>query len=141
MLARKNARNIVVVTRWLVFKLPRDLNLHRVFKEFLLTLKAFLHGLAPPAIMVGPLLIRAYVKLLKDVGYNTKDIKEIEGAIQKLAALGIEHRELRHPERHVGLWRGHWVFIDFDHGRISRYSRDINKFRAWATRRVTSQRR
>jgi len=130
-IVKKNARNLVVVSRWFALKVPRDGNVRRIFKEFCLTWKAFLHGLAPPVIIIGPVLIRAPVKLLKDVAYDSKALDEIEGAIKKLAELGIEHRELRHPERHVGLWRGRWVFIDFDHGRLSRRSRDLNKFRAW----------
>ncbi len=131
MFAKKNARNIVVVTRWTVFKLPRDGNVGRVLREFALSWKAFLRGLSPPVLLVGPVLIRARVDLLKDLRPTKADLDAVEARIRELSRAGIEHRELRHPERHVGLWRGRWVFIDFDHARLSTKSRDLNKFRAW----------
>ncbi len=131
MFAKKNARNIVVVTRWIVFKLPRDGNVRRILREFALSWKAFLHGLSPPVLLVGPVLIRARVDLLKDLRPTKEDLDTIEARIRELSQAGIEHRELRHPERHVGRWRGRWVFIDFDHARLSPKSRDLNKFRAW----------
>ncbi len=131
MFARKNARNMVVVAGPLVFKLPRDGNVARVLREFALSWKAFLRGLSPPVLLVGPVLLRARVDLLKDVSPTQEDLDEIERLILRLSEAGIEHRELRHPERHVGLWRGSWVFIDFDHARLTTKSRDLNKFRAW----------
>ncbi len=133
-LAKKNARNIVVVAPFVTFKLPRDLKLPRIFKEFYLSWKAFLRGLSPPVLLIGPVLVRSTVKLLKDFHINEQDLQDIESSIKRLAEAGIEHRELRHPERHVGKWRGKWVFIDFDHGRLTSKSRDVNKFRAWAKR-------
>ena len=131
---KKNARNTTIVTPLLVIKFPRDGKLSRVFKEFYLTWKAFLRGLSPPAILLGPFLLRPTVKvLLKHLPPSTVlDLAPcIERAIQQLSNAGIEHRELRHPENHVGFWRKRVVFLDFDHGRLTSRSRDLNKFRAW----------
>jgi len=122
---------MVVVTRYVVFKYAYDWRMHRIFREFCLTWKAFLHGLAPPAILVGPVLIRPTIKLLKDIQVSDRDIAAIESRIEELEKIGVEHREFRHPERHIGRWRGRWVFIDFDRGRFTSRPRDKNKFRAW----------
>ena len=134
MIKRRNARNIVIILGPVVLKYPRDLRFGRLFKEFYLSWKAFLNGLGPPVVLFFPVLFRATVKpLLSDL--ERKEIlrvaPEIEKAIKKLSEARIEHRELRHPEKHIGFWRGKVVFIDFDHGRLSRRSRDLNKFRAW----------
>jgi len=82
-----------------------------------------------PALLFGPFLIRPRVVLLKEAGLQRT--KDIIAAIKKLGEAGIEHRELRHPESHIGFWMGRIVFIDFDRGRLSRRSRDLNKFLAW----------
>ncbi len=131
---KKNARNTTIVTPFIVIKYPRDGNLRRIFKEFALTWKAFLHGLSPPPLLVPPFLLRPTVKVL--LGDLPREeilslAPGIEEAIRKLSSTRIEHRELRHPEKHVGLWRGRVVFLDFDHARLSSRSRDLNKFRAW----------
>ncbi len=130
--ARKNERNFVVATPFITFKLPRDGNVIRIFKEFAIRWKAFLHGLAAPCILIGPVLVtRTVPKLLKDVEVSEEVVNRVIEAIKRLAAAGIEHRELRHPEKHVGFLNNRVVFLDFDHARLSRRSRDLNKFLAW----------
>ncbi len=134
LLIKKNARNVAIVTPLLVIKFPRDGKLSRIFKEFYLTWKAFLRGVSPPPILFGPFLLRPTVRvLLKHL--TPKEALSlapcVEKAIQTLSEARIEHRELRHPENHIGFWRGKVVFLDFDHGRITNRSRDLNKFRAW----------
>jgi len=131
---RRNARNAVIVLPFLVIKYPRDGRILRTFREFYLNWKAFLHGLAPFTLLLGPFLVQQRVPtLLKDLPPEEilRKSREIEEAIGRLAAAGIEHRELRHPESHVGFLGDRVVFIDFDHGRLSKRSRDLNKFRAW----------
>ncbi len=131
---KRNARNTVIVTPFIVIKYPHDGNLRRIFREFVLTWKASLHGLSPPPLLVPPFLLRPTVKVL--LGDLPREevlslAPRIEEAIKKLSSARIEHRELRHPEKHVGFWRGRVVFLDFDHARLSSRSRDLNKFRAW----------
>lgn len=132
MIIKKNARNVTIVVGPVVVKIPVDGNCGRIFKEFYLTWKAFLNGVSVPVVLIGPFLIRLKVKLLKEIGIEGKEKKTIE-AIKKLANARIEHRELRHPESHIGFWRGKVVFIDFDRGRLTHRSRDLNKFLAWLT--------
>ena len=129
-LIKKNARNITIVAGPLVIKFSRDGNIFRIFKEFYLTWKAFLNGLSVPVLLLGPFLIRPRVLLLKEAGLRDRE-DEIIRAIKKLSSARVEHRELRHPERHIGFWLGKVVFIDFDRGRLSTKSRDLNKFMAW----------
>jgi hypothetical protein len=117
-----------------VIKFPRDGNLRRIFREFALTWKAFLRGLSPPPILVGPFLLRPTVyTLLGDL--SPEEIVELTlkiiKAVEKLSRARVEHRELRHPEKHIGIWQGKIVFLDFDHARLTDRSRDLNKFRAW----------
>ncbi len=143
---KRNARNTVILTNHFVVKFPNDGNLRRLFKEFYLCWKAFLNGVGVPTVLFGPFLIQPRVKrLLKHLPEEEilERAEEIEEAIRKLAEARIEHRELRHPENHVGFWKGKVVFIDFDHGRLSGKSRDLNKFRAWveSLRRALSRAR
>ena len=133
---KRNARNAVIVVPPLVIKFPLDGNLSRIFREFALSWKAFLHGLSPPVLLLGPFLLRPSVDtFLKNLPPEKIQslVPTIEERIKELSSARIEHRELRHPERHIALYRGRIVFIDFDHGRLSSSSRDLNKFRAWAS--------
>ncbi len=130
MLIKRNARNVTFVGP-VVIKF--SWNVKRGFKEFLIGWRAFLHGLSVPHLWIPFFLIRPRVTLLHELPPECKLrlVPDIIRAVKQLSSIGIEHRELRHPERHIGIWRGKIVFIDFDRSRFSKRSRDVNKIREW----------
>jgi hypothetical protein len=55
---KRNPRNVVIVTPFVVFKYRHDWNLRKIFWEFVLTWKAFLHGVSDFPMLFGPVMVR-----------------------------------------------------------------------------------
>jgi len=101
-IAKRNPRNIVMVTHWIVFKYRRDWNLRKIFWEFALTWKAFLHGASEVPVLVGPVLLRKTAKgqILAKVPIEEVWDKALN-VVAELSRAGIEHKEIRHPQYHM----------------------------------------
>ena len=136
MIIKNNSRNIVIITPLLVFKYRHDWNLRKIFWEFVLTWKAFLHGLSDLPILVGPILIRktthgtilAKSELKSSLDYLVKAAAEISRA-------GIEHKELRHPQYHVIVQEKSVKILDFERGKLTRRPRNLSRVTVWLLER------
>ncbi len=136
MIVKRNPRNIVIVTPLLVFKYRRDWNLRKIFWEFALTWKAFLHGISDIPILVGPVLIRktthgtilAKSKLKPSLDFLVE-------AAATLSRAGIEHKELRHPQYHVIVQKNGVKILDFERGKLTKMPRNLSRVTVWLLER------
>ena len=133
---KKNPRNIVIITRPLVFKYRHDWNLRKIFWEFVLTWKAFLHGLSDMPILVGPVLVRktTYGTLLAKSELKSSLDYLIEAAAE-LSRAGIEHNELRHPQYHVIVQEKGVKILDFERGKLTGRPKNVSRVTVWLLER------
>ncbi len=134
---KENPRNIVIVTPWIVFKYRHDGNLRKIFWEFVLTWKAFLHGASEIPVLMGPILVR---KTARGQILGKVAIEEVwENALNVVAELsraGIEHKELRHPQYHMIVTKnGKISVLDFERGKLTKAPRNLSRFVVWLLER------
>lgn len=134
---KRNPRNLVIITPLVVFKYRHDWNVRKIFWEFVLTWKAFLHGVADLPILVGPVLVRKTSKgnVLAKTELKSSLDQLIEAAAE-LSRAGIEHKELRHPQYHVVVNDdGDVKIIDFERGKLTKRPRNLSRLVVWLLER------
>ncbi|NPA76604.1 MAG: hypothetical protein GXN93_02525 [Candidatus Diapherotrites archaeon] len=137
---KKNPRNIVIITPIVVLKYRRDWNLRKIFWEFALTWKAFLHGISTMPVLFGPIIVRRTIggTLLTRANINEAWRQALE-AIAEISAANIEHLEVRHPQYHMIVKKdGTVAIIDFERGKLTRRTKNIPRFVVWLLERGIS---
>jgi len=135
-IVKGNPRNVVVITPLAVLKYRRDWNLRKIFWEFVLTWKAFLHGVSEIPVLWGPVLVR---KTAAGTELARADLKSVWvpvlRAVATLSTAGIDHRELRHPQHHVIVRGNKVVILDFERGKLTARPRNLSRFVVWLLER------
>ncbi len=137
MIVKRNPRNIVVVTPYLVFKYRRDWNLRKIFWEFVLTWKAFLHGVSSLPILVGLVMVRPTIRGALLAKTELKfSLDSLILAVAELSRAGIDHLEIRHPQYHIFVTdNGAVRIIDFERGKLTTRPRNLSRFVVWLLER------
>ncbi|HIP74408.1 MAG TPA: hypothetical protein EYH14_02030 [Euryarchaeota archaeon] len=137
-LVKRNKRNIVIITPFVVLKYRKDWNLRKIFWEFLLTWRAFLHGVSEIPVLCGPVMVR---KTATGVLLAKADLKRVWPDVLRTVAVlsraGIEHKELRHPQHHVVIGGdGKKInILDFERGKLTAKPRNLSRFVVWLLER------
>ena len=136
-IVKRNPRNIVIVTPQIVFKYRHDWNLRKIFWEFVLTWKAFLHGASEIPLLVGPVLLRKTARgqilakmPVEDVWNKALDV------VAELSRAGIDHKEIRHPQYHMVVKENGTISVlDFERGNLTKTPRNLSRFVVWLLER------
>ncbi len=134
---KRNPRNIVIVTPWIVLKYRRDGNLRKIFWEFVLTWKAFLHGASEIPMLFGPIIVRKTAKgtILAKAPIE-KLWRNMLHTVAELSRAGIDHKEIRHPQYHIIVKEtGEISVLDFERGKLTKTPRNLSRFVVWLLER------
>lgn len=137
MIIKRNPRNTVIITPFIVLKYRRDLNLRKIFWEFVLTWKAFLHGVSEMPILVGPVMIRKTAKgtIFAKANLKSRWVSALK-AVAALSKSGVDHKELRHPQYHMIVkGDGAISILDFERGKLTKKPRNLSRFVVWLLER------